>query len=322
MGKIDIETKRYMTNPEVFADAFNYYLHQGQPVIRPEALREVDPTELTAVYGNGAHIPVQKFRDILKMWTVKRDKHAVYMVLGIENQSHIHYAMPVRNMLYDALHYSSQADMARQSYRRRGRTRKRQLRNARRNSDEFLSGFRREDRLLPLITLVIYFGTSEWDGPRSLHEMMLLQDEKLLKFVADYRLNIITPAEFSETAAGNLITDFPLLMKSIRNCGDKETFAAMAESTTLQEMSVEAAEILRLATGFRINRSEDKEVETVELAKGVREYGEDKKAEGRAEGRMEGRAEAEAQAAVIIAAKDAQIAALQKQMLELQKNLK
>ena len=67
MGKIDIETKRYMTNPDVFADAFNYYLHQGQPVIRPEALREVDPTELTAVYGNGTHIPVQKFRDILKM---------------------------------------------------------------------------------------------------------------------------------------------------------------------------------------------------------------------------------------------------------------
>ena len=96
----------------------------------------------------------------------------------------------------------------------------------------------------------------------------------------------------------------------------------MVKSTTLQEMSVEAAEILRLATGFRINRSEDKEVVTVELAKGVREYGEDKKAEGRAEGRMEGRAEAEAQAAVIIAAKDAQIAALQKQMLELQKNLK
>ena len=92
----------------------------------------------------------------------------------------------------------------------------------------------------------------------------------------------------------------------------------MVKSPTLQEMSVEAAEILRLATGFRINRSEDKEVETVELAKGVREYGEDKKAEGRAEGR----AEAEAQAAVIIAAKDAQIAALQKQMLELQKNLK
>ena len=96
----------------------------------------------------------------------------------------------------------------------------------------------------------------------------------------------------------------------------------MVKSPTLQEMSVEAAEILRLATGFRINRSKDKEVETVELAKGVREYGEDKKAEGRAEGRMEGRAEAEAQAAVIIAAKDAQIAALQKQMLELQKNLK
>ena len=96
----------------------------------------------------------------------------------------------------------------------------------------------------------------------------------------------------------------------------------MAKSPTLQEMSVEAAEILRLATGFKINHDEDKEVGTVELAKGVREYGEDKKAEGRMEGRAEGRAEAEAQAAVIIAAKDAQIAALQKQMLELQKNLK
>lgn len=45
----------------------------------------------------------QKFRDVLKMWTIMTSEDAFYMLLGIENQASIHYAMHVRSMLYDAL---------------------------------------------------------------------------------------------------------------------------------------------------------------------------------------------------------------------------
>jgi len=48
---------------------------------------------------------VQKYRDVLKSMVVMRDARASYILLGIENQTDIHYAMPVRNIIYDALQY-------------------------------------------------------------------------------------------------------------------------------------------------------------------------------------------------------------------------
>ena len=43
----------------------------------------------------------------------KQDDEAAYILLGIENQTDIHYAMPVRNIIYDALQYGKQvADIA------------------------------------------------------------------------------------------------------------------------------------------------------------------------------------------------------------------
>ena len=36
------------------------------------------------------------------MTVMEKNGFAVCLILGIENQSHVHYAMPVKNMLYDA----------------------------------------------------------------------------------------------------------------------------------------------------------------------------------------------------------------------------
>ena len=40
------------------------------------------------------------------------------------------------------------------------------------NAGEFLSGFWVGDRLIPSITVTIFFGSEEWDGPLSLFDMM------------------------------------------------------------------------------------------------------------------------------------------------------
>ena len=101
MSKIDVCTKAYMSNPRFFSDAFNYYFFQGRQVVRPEELSVQDITELAIPYGEDGDniiIPTQKYRDILKMWTVMTSENATYMLLGVENQANIHYAMPIRNM--------------------------------------------------------------------------------------------------------------------------------------------------------------------------------------------------------------------------------
>ncbi|WP_155843229.1 hypothetical protein [Butyrivibrio sp. NC2002] len=46
MGKKDILTKEYLSQNDVFADAFNYYLYNGVKVIKPDELTEQDSTEV------------------------------------------------------------------------------------------------------------------------------------------------------------------------------------------------------------------------------------------------------------------------------------
>ena len=124
MGKKDTITKNYMKENRVFADAFNYLLYNGQQMIQPEKLREIDTTEMAILQGGDQKHQdsetVQKYRDILKKTVVKEDGETVYLLLGVENQTDIHYAMPVRNLIYDALQYGKQV-ILRQKTERQGR---------------------------------------------------------------------------------------------------------------------------------------------------------------------------------------------------------
>ena len=43
MGRADTATTNFMRQNDVFADAFNFFLYQGRPVIDPGKLRELDP---------------------------------------------------------------------------------------------------------------------------------------------------------------------------------------------------------------------------------------------------------------------------------------
>ena len=51
MGKADTATASFMRQHHVFADAFNFFLYQGYPVIDPGQLRDLDPAELVMPYG-------------------------------------------------------------------------------------------------------------------------------------------------------------------------------------------------------------------------------------------------------------------------------
>ena len=42
---------------------------------------------------------------------------------------------------------------------------------------EFLSKFQKTDRLHPIVTICIYYGEDEWDGPRSLIDMLDIPEE-------------------------------------------------------------------------------------------------------------------------------------------------
>lgn len=228
MGVIDTEGKRYLFNNDIFADAFNYLVYGGKQVIKADELREIDTTELALPYGNGAKVPVQKYRDILKLWDAKMDDAAIYVILGTELQDKVHYGMPVKDGLYDMLGYSNQIDEIRRSYRNQngkndtdgelvvdGDSLKIKL-----TSEEFLSGLRKGDKLIPIITAVVYLGDTPWDGPRSLHEMLDFKNDAIKDFVPDYKINLISPADMDDDEFTKFNTDLGFAMNVIKHQSD------------------------------------------------------------------------------------------------------
>ncbi len=216
MGKADTATKAYTRQNEVFADAFNFYLYGGKQVISAEHLHELDTAELSFPHGTDrTGKPVQKYRDVFKGLAAMEDGRAAYLLLGIENQSAVHYAAPVKNLLYDVLQYVNQVERAAKKHRKEKDYKERR-------EGEFLSGFYREDKLLPVITLMILFSPDEWDGPLSLHEMMDVDDPAILAMIPDYRVHLVAPADIPEQDFGKFHTSLGNVLTFIKYSRDKE----------------------------------------------------------------------------------------------------
>ena len=146
------------------------------------------------------------------------DGRAAYLLLGIENQSTIHYAAPVKNLLYDVLQYVNQVEKAARNHRKEKDYKGRK-------EGEFLSGFYKEDKLLPVITLIILFSPDQWDGPLSLHEMMDVDDPAILGMVPDYRIHLVAPADIPEQDFGKFHTSLGDVLTFIKYSKDKEKMA-------------------------------------------------------------------------------------------------
>ena len=57
-----------------------------------------------------------------------------------------------------------------------------------------LPAFFREDRIVPVITLILYFGEEEWDRPVRLHDMLTFpeKDDTIRSLVPDYPIHVIS----------------------------------------------------------------------------------------------------------------------------------
>jgi hypothetical protein len=265
-----------MSDPSRFADAFNYLIYDGQPVIKPEDLKPLDTTEIAIPYGNNARVPEQKFRDVLKLVSIMQDEKAIYVVLGAENQAKVHYAMPVKDMLYDALNYARQVAETKKSFKKPLQI----------TDDEFLSGFRKGDKLIPVITLVIYFGASEWDGPMSIHEMLNTTDQTLLRFVPDYRINLIAPMQVPDEDFVKFSTDFRDVMEFVKCSKDEEKLDQLTEGNErFTQMNPETAELINLITDSKLKLTVKEG--TVDMCQAIQQKMERSKVAGMVEGRLE-----------------------------------
>ena len=282
MGRADDITKEYVRRNDIFADLFNFFLYNGKKVIKPENLREMDITEIALPFGNGKDSSVQKLRDVLKILRVMEDDEAIYVLLGTELQAVIHYAMPPKNMLYDAIKYVDQINTIARAHKD-----KRDI-----NGDAFLSGFEKTDKIIPIITLTVYFGSKKWDGPITLHEMFTTKNETLLKFVPDYRINLISPEAMSDEDFEKFHTEFRKVMKFIKYSENKKALQDMLkEDKSFETVSRDTANVINAVTHSGLKIPEKEEV--VNMCKAIEDIRTEGYNEGRDKGFNEGRDDGE-----------------------------
>ena len=237
MGKSDAIGKELMRNNTYFADAFNAGLFGGEVLIDPNSLDEVDPAEIELEDTEmGSDEFWTKYRDVLKKALIKTDGKNYFVLLGVENQTEIHTAMPLRSLLYDTLRYTKQAEDIALEYRRQ----RKEGHPPKMTNAEFLSGWKYTDKLIPVITLVIYYGTEDWTGAKSLHDMFSEDvDEKILECVPDYKINLIEPNKIEDF--DKFQSDFGELLKSIRYKDDEaELTKVFSEMSDVDALIIDA----------------------------------------------------------------------------------
>lgn len=175
--KPDTILKTFWRDNEHFADLFNAALFDGRQVLKPGDLMEADTDISSVLKFNGHAETMQKILDVIKKSAYGVD----FVIWGLENQAKIHYAMPLRHMVGDAFSYMKEYDeIAAQNRKDKDFD----------SSDEFLSNFKKTDRLHPVLSLCVYYGEREWDGPLSLKDMLEIPEE-LEAMIADYKMNLI-----------------------------------------------------------------------------------------------------------------------------------
>lgn len=275
----DALAKNFWKSNERFADLFNAIVYRRLQ-IDPSSLKEMD-TDISALIADKDLLEtIRRVRDTVKLSA----DGAQYQILAVENQQFIHYAMPFRCLLYDTLTYYHQMKtiMIQNKKERTGK------------GDEFLSKFKKSDKLIPCRTIVIYYGSKPWDGAKNLSELMEFSSEEDREAFNEYRCELICLNEldvFQYQFMDKDVRDFLLYISNTYRNGGKNCLEE------LRDMDVEVAYTAAAVTGTlqafgkEIRENMDKGKERIDMCEAVQKVLEEKRLEGIKEGIKEGREE-------------------------------
>lgn len=270
MGKPDDYSYDYLDDNSRFADQINGALFQGKQVVKPD---ELEPADAQMVYL-GREAGVKKdFKVIVDKARIWKGK--LIHILLVENQTYVDYHMVIRNMLSESLSYYKQWKQMRSRHDRQ--------KDLKIGTDEFFSGMGKDEKFVPVITLVVYCGTERrWDGAKSLYEVLDIDDE-VKAFVTNYRLNLYDCHEhdtFDEYHTG-----LRQLFEVVRYGKDKEQIKRIMEENEEIYNNIdrdtrallEAVAKVRIPEEYKVMRNGE---ERFEVCKAMADY--------RLEGKLEG----------------------------------
>lgn len=242
MGKYARALGEYLSRPDRFADFCNGGLYGGEQVISERDLAEVQKAYNEVMRDrNGRLRTVGRERDAAKLLC----KGSHFVLIAVENQARLNYCMPFRCMEYDVMDLAKQLRTLRNHYKRKGGLD---------SAEEYLSGMKKTDMLIPGVTIVFYHGRGKWEAPKQLCDMLDMDgmDPTLKRLLMNYRMRVICLDELKEKNFRTGLRELFGLMKRrdsknamIRYCRqnaerfmhvDEETYDVICSMLNLQEL--------------------------------------------------------------------------------------
>lgn len=256
----------------------NGYIFHGKQVVSAEDVQEMDSrvTGIKVIKDANKIMYTQQFRDLVR----KIIFGIGCVIVEIENQEKIHYAMPIRILSEEAKVYEQQMNQIQKRHEEQKDLKR---------SEEFLGKFAKDDLVNGIVSLVIYYGKEPWDGPKDLYEMLDLEDipEEMRQMVNHYPLHVLEVRRFENTEWFQ--TDLREVFDVIQHAENKKSLKRFVESNEkrLNNMASDACELIAAVTNtpefaFREERYKTEEG-TVRMCQGMKEWLAEKYEAGHAE---------------------------------------
>lgn len=272
MQEQDVITKEFYEDEARIADLINGGLLEGVQLVKPEDIKEVDSSVFGKISWFGRWTTRQRYRDIVRKVLLG----VRFILIGIEEQGQVHFAMPVRAMGYDFLGYDKQLKKIRKKHI---------LLKDLHGSAQFLSGISPKDLLEPCVTIILYYGEEPWNGPRCLKDMLKVEDfpEPIQKYINDYSLHILEVNQLEHLEYFK--TDLKLVFGFLQNRSNASKMKAFIREneSQLSEVDNDAYEMMAVMSHseeLEKMKNRFRKGGKVDMCKALREWLDESKEEG------------------------------------------
>ncbi len=136
------------------------------------------------------------------------------------------------------------------------------------------------DRLIPSVTVTIFFGPEEWDGPLSLFDMMNVSDTDVLACMDNYRVRLIAPAQMPDEEIMKFQSSLREVMFFIKYSKDRENLSRILKvnEKRFREVERRAADVIEAITNSGIKYEEGEEA--VDVCQAIQEMRKESEQDG------------------------------------------
>ena len=277
--KKDTVWKSYLADSSRFADLVNGILFHGIRTVTAEDITEADTQTGYSGQPRDRRKRGTKLRDTVRRVRFRDN----YVRIGMECEEYPDYSMPLRDLGYTVGEYEKQAADIRREV-------KKELPGL--HGGERMYRFKKDSRIRPSVSVVLYFGREEWDGPHTLYDMTDFTDlpQEIRHAMQDYRMQLVNVRRLEDT--GMFQTDVRQVFDFIRYSENKTALKKLVmEDPYYQAVEADAWEVIvQYAKVGNLVKAEEyyREDGKIDMCTAIRELMEDERREGFAEGEKSG----------------------------------